>query len=88
MPLQAQNGDEAVTFTTLTLVGGSGVNTTTLPLYPQERFGTHCAGGWVGFQVWSVPPPRFSPWTVQPTVSYSTNRAIPARCHTILSSPQ
>jgi hypothetical protein len=85
MPLQAQDGDEAVTFATLTLVGGSGVNTTTLPLYLQERFGTHCAGGWVGFQGWSVPPPHFSPWTVQPTVSYTTNCAIPASRHTIFA---
>ena len=24
------------------------VNATTLPLYPRERPGTHCIGGWVG----------------------------------------
>jgi len=28
------------------LVGCSVVNTNTLPLYLQERFGTCCAGGW------------------------------------------
>ena len=37
MPLQAQDGDEAVTFATVTLVEGSVVNTTTLPLYLRER---------------------------------------------------
>jgi len=61
MPLQAQDGDEAVTFATLTLVGGSVVSTTTLPLYLQERFCNYCAGGWVGCQGWSVPPPGLSP---------------------------
>ena len=33
MSLQAQDGDKAVTFATLTSVGGSVVNTTTLPVY-------------------------------------------------------
>jgi len=73
MPLQAQDGDEAGNFATLTLVGGSVVNTTTLPRYLQERFGTHCAGGWVYCQVWSVLPPQFSPYNVQPRASHYTN---------------
>ena len=51
--------------------------------YLQERFGTHCAGGWVGCQAWSVPPPGFSPWTIQPIASHSTNCAVPATCYTI-----
>jgi hypothetical protein len=27
------------------------VNATPRPLYPQERPGTHCTGGWVGLSV-------------------------------------
>ena len=40
MSSEAQDGDKAVTFATLALVGGSVVNTTTSPLYLQEKFGT------------------------------------------------
>jgi len=64
------------------------VNTKTLPLYLQERFGTHCAGGWEGCQGRSVPPSGFGPWTIQPIASYSTNCAIPATCHTVLAINQ
>jgi hypothetical protein len=73
MPLQAQDGDEAVTFATLTLVGGSVVSTIKLPIYLQERFGTDCAGGWVSCWGWSVPLPGFNPWTVHPIASCYTD---------------
>ena len=33
---------------TSALDGGWMVSTTPLPLYPRERPGTHCTGGWVG----------------------------------------
>ena len=48
-----------------------GVSATPRPLYPRERRGTHCAGGWVGPQGRSgqlrkiSPPPAFDPQTVQ-----------------------
>jgi len=51
-------------------------------LYPRERLGTHCTGGWVG--PWagldrcgkSRPlPPEFDPWTVQPVASRYTDYA-------------
>jgi len=44
-------------------------------LYPQERPGTHCTGGWVGPSVGldrcgkSGPQPEFDPRTVQPVAS-------------------
>jgi hypothetical protein len=57
------------------------ISTTPRPLYPRERRGTHCTGGWVG--PWagldvcekSRPPPRFDPRTVQPVVSRYTDCA-------------
>jgi hypothetical protein len=54
------------------------------PIYPRERPGTHCIGGWVGTQGISVqvrkilPPPGFDPRTVQSEASRYTNWAIPA----------
>jgi len=50
-------------------------------LYPRERPGTHCTGGWVG--PWagldrcgkSRPPPGFDPRTVQPVASRYTDYA-------------
>ena len=50
-------------------------------LYPRERPGTHCTGGWVGpkgrsEQVRKIsPPPGFDPRTVQPVVSRYTDYA-------------
>jgi len=47
------------------------VNATPRPLYPQERRGTHCTGGWVGLTKdlelcgKSLPAPVFNPLTVQ-----------------------
>jgi len=72
----------------LALVVSSVVNTKTLPLYLQERFVSHFAGGWVGCQGWSVPPSGFGPWTIQPIASYSINCAIPATCHTTFAKKQ
>jgi hypothetical protein len=46
------------------------VNATPRPLYPGERPGTHCIGGWVGPRAAldggrkSHPPPGFDPQTV------------------------
>ena len=54
------------------------------PLYPRERPGTHCIGGWVGSRAGlggcgkSPPPPGFDPQTVQPVDSRYTDWAIPA----------
>jgi len=55
------------------------VNATPRPLYPREKPGTHCIGGWVGpsagleGSVKSHPPPEFDPWTVQPIASHYTD---------------
>ena len=52
---------------------------------PQERPGTHCIGGWVGYTAgldgcWkSRPPPGFDPRTVQPVASRYTDWVITAR---------
>ena len=54
---------------------GRVVNATPRPLYPRERPGTNCIGGWVGPQGRSgqvrkiSPPPGFDPRTVQPVAS-------------------
>jgi len=51
------------------------------PLYPRERPGTHCTGGWVGPGAGLdscgkiSPPPGFDPLTVQPVVSRYTDWA-------------
>jgi hypothetical protein len=48
------------------------VNAMPWPLYPRERPGTHCIGGWVGPRAGLdgsgkiSPPPGFDPRTVQP----------------------
>ena len=60
------------------------VNATPRPLYPCDRLGTHCIGGWVGPQGRSgqvqkiSPSQRFDPPTIQPVASRYTDRAIPA----------
>jgi hypothetical protein len=48
---------------TSALDGGWVVSTTPRPLYPHERPGIHCTGGWVGPQgrsgrVQKIPPPH------------------------------
>jgi hypothetical protein len=50
-------------------------------LYPRERPGTHCIGGWVGPRAsldrWGksrpYPPPGFDLWTIQPVASHYTS---------------
>jgi hypothetical protein len=55
------------------------VNTTPQPIYPRERPGTLCIGGWVGLRVGvdgcgiSRTPPGFDPRTVQPVRSCYTD---------------
>jgi len=57
---------------------GLVVNATPRPLYPRERPGTHCTGGWVGPMVGmdgcgkSDRPPGFVPRTAQPVASRYT----------------
>ena len=62
-------------------------------LYPRERPGTHCTGGWVGPRAGLdrcgkiSHPPGFDPRTVQPVASRYTDWAIAA--HTkVFGSPQ
>jgi hypothetical protein len=60
------------------------VNDTPRPLYPRERPGTHCTGGWVELRARSgrvrkiSSLPGFDPRTVQPVSSSYTDCAIPA----------
>jgi len=60
------------------------INARPRPLYPRERPGTHCIGGWVGPRAGlddcgkSRSPPGFDPRTVQPVASRYTDWAIPA----------
>jgi hypothetical protein len=55
------------------------VNATPRPLYPRERPGTQCVGGWVVHRAdldrcgKSRPPPVFDPKTVQPVESRYTD---------------
>jgi hypothetical protein len=56
------------------------VSTMPWPLYPREKPGTHCTGGWVGpragLDVRKIsPPPGFDPWTIQPVASPYTDWA-------------
>ena len=63
---------------------GVGVNATPRPLYPRERPGTHCIGGWVGLRCGkSRPPPGFDAGTVQPVASRYTDWVIPALINTM-----
>jgi len=63
------------------------VSATPQPLYPRERPGTNCAGGWVGPRAGlngcgkSRPPPRFDPRNVQPVAEVNT---VPiGMCHSV-----
>ena len=55
-------------------------------LYPRERPGTHCTGGWVGPRAGldrcekSRPPPGFDPRSVQPVASRYTDYATRRTC--------
>jgi hypothetical protein len=59
------------------------VNATHRPLYPRERLGTHCVGGWVGPRARldvcgkHRPPTVFDAWTAQPIVGRYTDYATP-----------
>jgi hypothetical protein len=57
---------------------GCGVVTSRL-LYPRERPGTHCIGGWLGpragLEGCEKSPPGFDPQTVQPVASRYTDCA-------------
>ena len=59
------------------------VNATPRSLYPQERPGTYCIGGWVGPRAgmdWcgkSLPPPGFDPLTHQPVAGRYTDYTTP-----------
>jgi hypothetical protein len=63
---------------------GGGLSTPFTALYPRERLGTQCIGGWVGPTASldgcgkSFPPPGFDPQTVQSLVSCYTDWAIAA----------
>jgi hypothetical protein len=67
---------------------GCVVSATPRSLYPRERPGTHCIGGWVGPTAGldgcgkARPPPGFDPWTAQPLVSLYTDCDI--RAHSFL----
>jgi len=58
---------------------GSGQRQALAALYPRERPGTHCTGGWLGplDRAWQVrkisPLPGFDPWTVQPVANRYTD---------------
>ena len=58
------------------------VNATPRPLYPQERTGTHCIGGWVGSRAGldgrekSRSPPGFDSRTVQLVASRYADCAV------------
>jgi hypothetical protein len=64
---------------TTALEGVRGQRHAPAALYPRERAGTHCIGGWVGPRagidrfVKSRPPPAFDPRTVQPVASRYTD---------------
>jgi hypothetical protein len=60
------------------------VKATPRPLYPRERPGTHCTGGWVGPRACvdgcgksdPPPPPGFDSRTFQPVTSRYTDFAV------------
>jgi len=60
---------------TMALEGVRGQRHAPAALYPRERPGTHCTGGWVGPRAGldrcgkSRPPPGFVPRNVQPEAS-------------------
>ena len=64
---------------TAAIEGVSGQQHGPAVLYPRERPGTHCTGGWVGPRVGpdgraeNLAPPGFDLRTVQPVVSRYTD---------------
>ena len=76
-PITVHEGAEGeyryrITLSLTSALDGELVNATPRPLYPQERPGTHCIGGWVGPRAGlercenSRPPLEFDPRTVKP----------------------
>ena len=85
MPMQAQRGGSSISPTNSqpgirrTWV----VNTTLRPLYPRERPGVHCQGGWVGLGAGldcteNLAPPELDSRVLQPLASRYTDCVIPA----------
>jgi hypothetical protein len=66
---------------TTTLEGGDGSRHAAAALYPRERPGTNCKGGWVGTRAGvdrcekSRPTPEFDPRAAQPVASHYTDYA-------------
>ena len=63
-------------FLTSALDGEWVDNVTPRPLYPQERLGTHCVGGWTGTRAGLD---EFGPRTFRPVAIRYTDWAIPVR---------
>ena len=73
------------------LDGGGGGRTTPQPLYPRERPGTHCIGGWVGPRAGldgcgksRPPPPGFYLRTVQPVAESLYRLRYPGLCSLVI----
>jgi hypothetical protein len=67
------------------------VSATPWPLYPRERPGTRCMGGWVGTRAdldgrGNSTPPGFDPQTVKPVASLYTDSDIRAHTHICITS--
>ena len=68
------------------------INATPRRLYPRERPGTNCVGGWVGLRAAldrcgkCHPSPEFDPRTVQPVASRCTDCAILTSAHGAVNS--
>jgi hypothetical protein len=83
---KAQRGSRGITllFSLPRRQIGWVVKATTRPIYPRERPGTNCIGGWVGPRAGLdnaenlVPPPELDPRTVQTVASRHTDWDIPA----------
>ena len=67
------------------------VKATTRPIYPQERPGTHCIGGWLCLRSGldrcgkSRPRPGFDPRTIESVTNRYTDWAIPAHRNWMIS---
>ena len=85
-----RGGEEVLLYSLFNFGGRCGwvVNATPRSIYPLERPGTHCIGGWVGPRAGldgsgkSRLPPGFDPLTVQPIASRYTDWAILAHIET------
>jgi hypothetical protein len=79
--MKAQRGSRGIAILILDPGASWGwvVSTTPRPLYPGERPGSHCIGGWVGPRAGLdvcekiSPPPGLDPRTVQPVASRYTD---------------